>query len=219
MLSLLFLDRKLPPLGITWVKFSRKYDFFVSDLRVDKKRNSNTLCVTLLWTHEYSQWSLLDIWVFLSKVVTYFDGKIFLRPGFCIDRPAQTLDESHLRANLNFKVLFLNVAKKCDKNGCSGTLNVYQYINTCCCSICVHILHLHSLASKQECERKHKRIFLRAPHLTYDTGRNILQPFIMRLSLVNVTWKSITVGLLENFDDSEFFTHKKSMVWRSSRKN
>ena len=141
--------------------------FFVSDLRVDKKRNSNTLCVTLLWTaHEYSQWSLLDIWVFLSKVVTYFDGKIFLRPGFDIDRPAQTLDESHLRANLNFKVLFVNVAKKTViKTGCSGTLYVYQYINTCCCSICVHILHLHSLASKQECERKHKRIFFKGATL------------------------------------------------------
>ena len=97
----------------------------------------------------------------MSKVVTYFDGKIFLRPGFCIDRPAQTLDESHLRANLNFKVLFVNVAKNCDKNGCSGALNVYQYTLTPVAVQFVFTYYIYiAVSSKQECEHKHKRIFL-----------------------------------------------------------
>ena len=138
--------------------------FFLSATSESIKKGILTHCVSPFYEHTNTLNDLCLTWVFLSKVVTYFDGKIFLRPGFDIDRPAQTLDESHLRANLNFKVLFVNVAKKTViKTGCSGALNVYQYTLTPVAVQFVFTYYIyitHSLASKQECERKHKRIFL-----------------------------------------------------------
>ena len=97
-----------------------EHAYGVSALGSIKTGKHNVLCVKRLTTlitslksdKRFGQIVLVPLDLGNMLVVTYFDGKIFLRPGFCIDRPAQTLDESHLRANLNFELLFVNVAKK-----------------------------------------------------------------------------------------------------------